>query len=87
MERERFIADVGLRASSPSAYRWLAPFFREGVSIHTLEPWLLGHLERGDDLERENASHLAYYLFDGTPGYALSPAGQARLEAADRPTA
>ncbi len=82
-ERRAFLEKVGLRAAAPEAYRWLAAFFRVGIPVDTFEPWLLRGLEQGSDTEKENASHLAYYLFDGTEGYALSPEGEARLEAAD----
>ena len=73
---------IGFRAS-PDAYRWLAGFFREAFSVLEIEPWLLAGIESDDDATHEAASHLAYHLFDGTPGYLLSEAGQARLEAAE----
>ncbi len=73
---------VGFRAS-PDAYRWLAGFFRDAFPVTEIEPWLLAGIESDDHATHEGASHLAYHLFDGTPGYLLSEAGQARLEAAE----
>ncbi len=82
-ERKLFLDRVGLRAAAPEGYRWLANFFRAAVPVSELEPWLLRGIEQGDETEQLNASHLGYYLFDGTPGYELSAAGQDRLAAAD----
>ncbi len=82
-DKAEFLRRIGLRLGSPDGYRWVASFFREVFPVAEIEPWLLRGIEEGDARERENASHLAYHLFDGTPGYRLSPEGQARLSAAD----
>lgn len=81
-DKQSFLTQVGLLAA-PNGYRWLADFFRGAFAVSEIEPWLLAGLEGDDFGQREAASHLAYHLFDGTPDYALSAAGQARLEAAE----
>lgn len=82
-DKAAFLQRVGLKLASPDGYRWLGAFFRDAFAVSELEPWLLNGIENGSSSERENASHLAYHLFDGTEGYQLSPEGEARLRAAD----
>jgi len=84
-DKRAFLDRVGLVVASPDGYRWLAPFFRDAFPVSELEPWLLAGLEGDLPAARENASMLAYHLFDGGENYRLSPAGEARLRAVDGP--
>jgi hypothetical protein len=82
-ERQRFLAETLFRAAAPDAYRWLAPLVAALFTPEEAEREVLKAIERGDLAARVNASHLAYYLFDGTPEYALSEVGRKRLRDAD----
>ncbi|MFO0744490.1 MAG: hypothetical protein U1F43_02310 [Myxococcota bacterium] len=81
--RERFAAEVLFKAAAPDAYRWIAPLARALYRADAAERLVLAAVERGDAATRVNASHLAYYLFDGSPEYALSDIGARRLADAD----
>jgi hypothetical protein len=79
--RQRFVGETLFRALAADAYRWLAPLVRATMPAREAESVTLAAIERGDERERANASHLAYHLFDGD--YPLSEIGRSRLAAAD----
>lgn len=82
-QRQRFADATLFRAAGPDAYRWLAPLARAVFRADQAERIILAAIERGDAATRVNASHLAYHLFTGDAGYALSEIGARRLRDAD----
>jgi hypothetical protein len=82
-DRQALLARIGLDVASPDANRVLSVFVRTAFPVETIEPWLIHGIEHGTQRQRVNASHLAYHLFDGTPGYAPTDAGAARIAAAE----
>ena len=82
-DRQALLDRIGLDVASPDANRVLAVFVRAAFPVEIVEPWLVRGIETGTPRQRINASHLAYHLFDGSPGYTPTDEGAARIAAAE----